>query len=391
LVYQTNLTQLCPGAYTFTWDGTNNQLPPSAPSNIAPAGLYTFDIQVQGACPYDQDNFRSGIIKVTQTSLDVEESQYKFGYYIESTNGTLPSEAKVTVYGPAIDNFKVYWGPNDGSKNLGWNYVYFPQDTIKVGGEPFYVVVSGLDDELNNKRHQRKPFLERNGEKSQPTAAIFTMPGAEIPVAKNEMTSGAFTGFFLNGKPQFISFSPQWYPTHPKDKPKDMEQTNQDYKLALNAIQSVDVFVFGGHGDGESIEFANGSITQCMIPSNNLYLVVIGSCRKPGISGFPIVWSFVSKSTRGEKCGIGVGGPGPENGWKLLWPQGWKKWSDHFWELVTKGEKKDGGGGVEYLTMWQAAKRAMVLTNKEFEKEPKNRVFVAHSGDDDYLGHLTSY
>ena len=67
-VYETTLTQLCPGTYTFTWDGTANQTS-YPPNNIAPAGLYTFDISVQGACPYDTDKMRSFYLTISNISI----------------------------------------------------------------------------------------------------------------------------------------------------------------------------------------------------------------------------------------------------------------------------------------------------------------------------------
>jgi len=310
LVYQTNLTQLCPGTCTFTWDGTNNQLPPSAPSNIAPAGLYTFDIQVQGACPYDQDSFRSGIIKVTQTSLDVEESQYKFGYYIESTNGTLPSEVKVTVYGPAIDNFKVYWGPNDGSKNLGWNYVYFPKDTIKVGEEHSYVVVSGMDSDVVNKAHKFKPFLERNQNPKLPTLALFYANYEWVEGGRNQQgeiiwvqqvteaarkewsgclePAGILTkdGAFQNPpppgeKPNYTVFATNWINKDTNEPEYYITAAKVD--KAVSALKSVNVFAFAGHGDGNSIEFREETEPTPYRPYLTFRIVPTGQNQQPEI------------------------------------------------------------------------------------------------------------
>ena len=47
VVYEVTEQKLCPGGYSFSWDGTMNTgyygYPPEEGSNIAPAGLYTFD------------------------------------------------------------------------------------------------------------------------------------------------------------------------------------------------------------------------------------------------------------------------------------------------------------------------------------------------------------
>ncbi|MEM0011404.1 MAG: FlgD immunoglobulin-like domain containing protein, partial [Candidatus Bathyarchaeia archaeon] len=383
VVYQTTATQLCPGNYSFTWDGMTFS------GAIAPTGLYTFDIIVNGKTPdgyvinEDKDQMRSQIVEISDTSLNLSDNpnypfHYKFCYTLTSSSGKPPSSMEVTVYAPAGDDFKVY-KELEGGKTIGVNEVYFDQGIIEVGGEPFYVVASGLDDELNNKAHTRKPLLEKNKEKKEPTAAVFTHPGWEVPSAKSEMTSGAFTGFYLNHKPQYICYSPKWTPLNPKLEPKDMLQPAQSKALALNAMKSVDVFVYGGHGSGNHIEFYDGAIFQTEIPQNNLYLVVIGSCRKPGITDFPIVEKIVSKSKRGKKCGIGVGGPTVVNGWKYLYDVGWREWSRLFWNKAAK----------KGLTMWNAAKEAMEQLRKR--GNPYYLVEVFHYGGDDYLGHVSAY
>ncbi|MFA0742633.1 MAG: hypothetical protein DFNUSKGM_002760, partial [Candidatus Fervidibacter sacchari] len=59
---------MCPGSYSFTWNGTMNtgyydEYPPEEENNIAPAGLYTFDVEVE-ASPYDRDAVRSQALEV---------------------------------------------------------------------------------------------------------------------------------------------------------------------------------------------------------------------------------------------------------------------------------------------------------------------------------------
>jgi hypothetical protein len=67
LVYELTEQKICPGSYSFTWDGTVNtgyyEYPPDEWSNIAPAGLYTFDVEVI-ANPYDRDAVRSQALSV---------------------------------------------------------------------------------------------------------------------------------------------------------------------------------------------------------------------------------------------------------------------------------------------------------------------------------------
>jgi hypothetical protein len=298
-VYETTLTQLCPGTYTFTWDGTANQTS-YPPNSIAPTGLYTFDIAVQGACPYDGDRMRSSIISVSQTSLDIEEDKYKFGYYFESSDGSLPSKAEVTVYGPAIDNFKKNWGPEEGPTDLGkWNYARFPFNAIKIGGERSFVVVSGWDSDVYNKKHQPKPFLEHNQTPKPPTAALFYATyrweygGTDIngnPVwlqvdvaddendllssaneAHSQLTKKVFRSKPNEGQePEYITFAEQWvdkengktYPMlHPAIKLK-ADGVASILDVVFSALKNVNVFYFCGHGDGNAIEFRSESLTS---------------------------------------------------------------------------------------------------------------------------------
>ena len=61
-IYETIRQVLCPGGYTFTWDGTQNV----GGSGTAPAGLYTFNIVAQGAYPNDADDLRSRALTITE-------------------------------------------------------------------------------------------------------------------------------------------------------------------------------------------------------------------------------------------------------------------------------------------------------------------------------------
>ena len=67
VVYEVMEQKMCPGGYSFPWDGTMNTgyygYPPEEGSNIAPAGLYTFDVEVE-ANPYDRDELRGRTLSV---------------------------------------------------------------------------------------------------------------------------------------------------------------------------------------------------------------------------------------------------------------------------------------------------------------------------------------
>jgi hypothetical protein len=377
IVYETTLTQLCPGSYTFTWDGSANQT--SYPSNnIAPAGLYTFDIKVNGKTPDglvlndDKDRMRSEIITVSQTSLDIEDDKYKFGYYFQSSDGSLPSKAEVMVYGPAIDNFKRYLGPKEGGTNLGWNYVYFPIDTIEVGGEHSFVVVSGWDSDVNNKAHNHKPFRERNKNPKLATAALFyadykwekigyypngnpiwrQVPdeataeanSRNLKYAKEELLKGAFKKPpDKDEKIVWTFFGKGWADKETGEKYNMIEIAAGGAVIA--ALKNVNIFDFEGHGDGYSIEFKQtetdkeyvidrlainnntlvilrekrNKINQTQyttepiplpgsISFSNLHLVVVATCRLSSVLGFPILDAIIKK---GAKFAIGIGGNCP--------------------------------------------------------------------------------
>ena len=51
VVYEVTEQKMRPGGYSFPWDGTANTgdygYPPEEGSNIAPSGLYTFDVEVE--------------------------------------------------------------------------------------------------------------------------------------------------------------------------------------------------------------------------------------------------------------------------------------------------------------------------------------------------------
>jgi len=73
VVYEVTEQKLCPGGYSFSWDGTVNTgyygYPPEEGSNPAPAGLYTFDVEVE-ANPYDKDAVRSKALRVVSGPVD---------------------------------------------------------------------------------------------------------------------------------------------------------------------------------------------------------------------------------------------------------------------------------------------------------------------------------
>jgi len=98
------LEQIAPGSYDFTWDGTMNtgyygyyEGPPygEEPSNIAPAGLYVFDIEVIGVAPgYDEDCLRSRTLWIG------EHEVYLLAH---------PLEAQVSFKTPFNDTIRAFY------------------------------------------------------------------------------------------------------------------------------------------------------------------------------------------------------------------------------------------------------------------------------------------
>ena len=119
LVYELTEQKICPGSYSFTWDGTVNtgyyEYPPDEWSNIAPAGLYTFDVEVI-ANPYDRDAVRSQALTVVPGPVEYlgyddggtpdDESDDNHLYYLRwyaLYSGRDASYGEIWLYDPELD------------------------------------------------------------------------------------------------------------------------------------------------------------------------------------------------------------------------------------------------------------------------------------------------
>ncbi|MGC8844057.1 MAG: hypothetical protein ACP5QS_08965, partial [bacterium] len=167
-VYETTLTQLCPGSYSFTWDGTMNKVG-MPPPTTAPRGLYTFNIIVQGACPYDMDQMRSQSLKITDheatwlggTPIDRGATDlYYIRYRLQDSKP--PYKAGVRAYTPDLD-FIGEWEDGTALTPL-WND--FGERLLKVPSPvcgTYRFVFWAIDDHIEtDKAHRRKPTLEVN-------------------------------------------------------------------------------------------------------------------------------------------------------------------------------------------------------------------------------------
>ncbi|MBC7326818.1 hypothetical protein H5T87_01715 [bacterium] len=160
LVYQTTLTNPCPGNYSFTWDGTANQTP-YPPNNIAPAGLYTFDIIVQSSCPYDGDKMRSSALKIAghEVNEPTEEiTKYEIKYLLQDTKKA--SQAGVELYDIDLGSMMSLQGPSEISPT--WNNIELEETAVDMSkGGPHIFLFWAIDDHKEtDKAHRCKPALE---------------------------------------------------------------------------------------------------------------------------------------------------------------------------------------------------------------------------------------
>jgi hypothetical protein len=393
---------------------------------------------------------RSEIITVSQTSLDIDEEipcNFKFGYVLQSADGTEPADVNVTIYASALEAFKEKLTLSGGKKVIlpgsnptpqDWNYVSFSQDIIQVGGalelpdkEKFRPVVGGLDNNLYNKSHKRKPFLERNQEARKPTAALFSREprpkdgekkgqGYEaIEKAKDNLLSGVFKKIGDAVIENAFKFHENWsYLTDDGSfvfRPIIIAKGEEDYSPEgmVKALKNVNVFSYSGPGDGNAILLGDTCGTLCtkteippyrhqpypnpvvikdVIPQgalSNLYLVVIITCKWGGYTNpdFPIVSELVS---RGAKCGIAVTGAKPASNpqgkkWEIFPPQA-LAWSEEFWQEVTKGYDEDEKSKKK---VYPNISQAIEHTKKVVEKKKKVVVSVFTYGDTGiYLGDI---
>jgi len=159
---------------THSWDGTVNRTS-YPPNNIAPAGLYTFDITVNGKTPnglvlnYDKDRMRSSALKIGDHDVVmIGRDKYRVSYVLNDTKDAF--QAGVDAYDPDLQ-----WltGIKDGTvKAPAINTPDMDVQTDICGTYRF--VFWAIDDHRElDKAHRRKPALEVNKAYTIPSAANF--------------------------------------------------------------------------------------------------------------------------------------------------------------------------------------------------------------------------
>ncbi|MBC7328684.1 hypothetical protein H5T87_11335, partial [bacterium] len=197
LVKQETLNNLlCPGTYTYQWDGKIAQGTPPV-SKVAPSGIYPYDIEVLGASPYDTDSRCSKNLKITQTKAEVVGGlddcsswdgsspipplQAKVSYVLEDATAKNAYSAKITVFNKSIQNL----GEEEdgtitnlpGTTNPVWN-----QKTLNIEltpqDFPYIFLVSAVDDYLEmDKAHRRKTALQKNSKGLRATYVVVIDEG----------------------------------------------------------------------------------------------------------------------------------------------------------------------------------------------------------------------
>jgi hypothetical protein len=209
LVYELTEQKICPGSYSFTWDGTVNtgyyEYPPDEWSNIAPAGLYTFDVEVI-ANPHDRDAVRSQALTVVPGPVEYlgyddggtpeDESDDNHLYYLRwyaLYSGRDSSYGEIWLYDPDLVRVRSWAVPMLTCVVHGWSDGLRANPDGEVHGVIIPVPVSLMekagiyrfvlhfyDDYADSYRnHQVKAALEVNALAEPLSFKVFTDPSGD--------------------------------------------------------------------------------------------------------------------------------------------------------------------------------------------------------------------
>jgi len=179
VVYEVMEQKLCPGGYSFSWDGTMNTgyygYPPEEGSNIAPAGLYTFDVEVE-ANPYDRDELRGRTLSVDSvlgglyyddkgTEDESDDEEFLVVEYVLKSDRNA-SSGEIWLYDPdfnQIGRWDVYGLTASQTGVQHEIAISVSNNLIDLANKPgiYYVVLCFKDNHLDKyKNHVIKPSLE---------------------------------------------------------------------------------------------------------------------------------------------------------------------------------------------------------------------------------------
>ncbi|MGC9004884.1 MAG: hypothetical protein ACP5KZ_09325, partial [bacterium] len=383
-------TQLCPGSYSFTWDGTMNKVG-MPPPTTAPRGLYTFNIIVQGACPYDMDQMRSQSLKITDHELNaLPPDDCQARYKLSDTKPA--SSAGVKLYALTPDKgYDKVWEATDGTAlTPTWNEVIIPGSVLDPL-EEYRPVFWAIDDHIEtDKAHRRKPALEVNVNPCLGTAVDFGISNLSEDMAETAAKEQDNVFYFRPGKsgqvvvltrklgrdwevklPYIKVANPKeeltqgyyvgiWYKPfqNKQERPLKKKQIDRpaswvwyalgwDPQIGYIGSSRVNVFSWAVHGSFSppTVWFAdNTSITADQISSSNLNFrnlrcAILLNCTHDELEEPTSEESkkmFDAFSAKGAHFVGGIrGGP--------IYTTEASKFAQVFWKLATKGEKIGDG------------------------------------------------
>mgnify|MGYP000414239749 CR=1 FL=1 len=366
-VYATSLTELCPGSYSFTWDGKDSS------GNTVPIGLYTFDIFVIGKredgslIPGDCDRMRSSYLTIRNhdvQELEPEDSpeeienlndiyDYRFTYLLCDSKDA--AHAWIEIYDP---NLQKIGDVSDGVAKCPTLNQVDKSVEIKEPGT-YYFVFRAIDNHLEtDKAHRQMPALEVNKEKSRPPAVDYDN------ISDGEKTKRIdLTGAWFQKKAGYLA----------KAKGKGSCKSIID-DLPRNRIFFI--YAHGSEGGGgisgtdgwipaKSVEGYPYSIEK--LDLHYLNLAVYAGCFTADTD--PTYGCIAAETVnRGAKAAVGFHGPGPSWDYNAHW-----KWAFWFWQAMENGYTVEGA--LEYAKRkvynWATFDREMRPITYNWPEKPR--------------------
>ncbi|MDW8030040.1 MAG: hypothetical protein RMK94_16805, partial [Armatimonadota bacterium] len=195
-VYELTEQKICPGSYSFTWNGSMSMgqygggYQGEGPTNVAPSGLYTFDVEVTGSTYYhDADWLRSKELRVVPGPVEYygyddggtpeDESDDNHLYYLRwyaLYSGRDATWGEIWLYDPDFERVGSWAVPMLSCVVHGWNdgleanpsgevhgvIIPVPVSVMEKAGTYRFVLHFYDDFADSYKNHQVKAALEVN-------------------------------------------------------------------------------------------------------------------------------------------------------------------------------------------------------------------------------------